>query len=125
MLNKIKLYLSKKTNKKNNLIGKKIEIKFIAPDTNDNKINKILVLFTNSNNKYRSYYNIPSLIFLEIDYWDIENKSSILIYSEFPDLINVKIFINDIESTPENLNIDILSINIELIREHFISNKIE
>lgn len=115
-------FSNRKKIKKHTLLGKKIEIRFIAPDIVENNINKILVVFTNSKNLSKSYYNIPSLIFLDIDYWDIEHKSTISIYSDFPELIDVKMYIENFETMLEKYNIDVLRVNIELIREHLIPN---
>ncbi len=117
----------KSTNKKsdkNSLIKANINFRIIASDVAYNEINKILVIYTDQDNKIQSFYNIPSLIFINFDYIDLKNNTVFFIFCNQPENTSLRMFIKENEVNIDNYNTTVKVIPLSLLAEYFDKNNL-
>ncbi len=101
------------------LLKAKINFRIIAPDVAYNEINKILVVYTDQDNNIQSFYNIPSLIFINFEHLDLNHHTVFFIFTNQPENSSVRMFINDNEVNIENYNTTIKIIPFSLLDTYF------
>jgi hypothetical protein len=78
-------------------INAKINFKIKANDIDSNEINKILVIYTDEEGNLKSFYNIPSLIFIHFNYLDLNQSTIFIIFSNNLHNISLEMDINNNE----------------------------
>ena len=109
----------------NTLIKANIKFRIIASDVAYNEINKILVIYTDQENKIQSFYNIPSLIFINFDYIDLKNNTVFFIFCNHPENTSLRMFINENEVNLDNYNTTVKVIPLSLLAEYFDKNNLK
>lgn len=114
---------SKKINtNKNTLIKANINFRIIASDVSFNQINKILVIYTDQENNIQRIYNIPSLIFINFDYIDLNKQTVFFIFCNQPEDTSLRMFVNDNEVNIDNYNTIVKTIPYSLLNDQFDNN---
>ena len=114
---------SKKINtNKNSLIKANINFRIIASDVSFNQINKILVIYTDQENNIQRIYNIPSLIFINFDYIDLNKQTVFFIFCNKPEDTSLRMFVNDNEVNIDNYNTIVKTIPYSLLNDQFDNN---
>lgn len=114
---------SKKINtNKNSLIKANINFRIIASDVSFNQINKILVIYTDQENNIQRIYNIPSLIFINFDYIDLNKQTVFFIFCNQPEDTSLRMFVNDNEVNIDNYNTIVKTIPYSLLSDQFNNN---
>jgi hypothetical protein len=104
---------------KETLLKAKIDFRINASDVSYNEINKVLVVYTNEENNVKSLYNIPSLLFLNFEYLDLNNHTVLFVFTNDPENTSVRMFINNNEVNAANYKTVIKIISFELLDSYF------